>query len=124
VWNVKRLRPVERGPWHFTRPLATRGLWIAEGFTNYYGHLMLRRAELWPDKQLFERLADEISGVESAPGSRLMSAEEASLVAPLIDGACHVQQTDIRQTSISYYDKGEVIALVLDLLIRGRTHGR
>ena len=44
VWNVKRLRPAELGPWDFTRPLNTRGLWVAEGFTNYYGHLMLRRA--------------------------------------------------------------------------------
>ncbi|MGH9959918.1 MAG: hypothetical protein ACREBC_22815, partial [Pyrinomonadaceae bacterium] len=40
VWNVKRLRPIELGPWDFTRPANTRGLWIAEGLTNYYGHLM------------------------------------------------------------------------------------
>jgi predicted metalloprotease with PDZ domain len=124
VWNVKRLRPLELGPWDFTRPLATRGLWIAEGFTNYYGHLMLRRAEVWTDREFYARLADEIDGLDDTPGSRMMSAEESSLVAPLIDGACHVQQTDIRQTSVSYYDKGEVIALVLDLLIRGRTQGR
>jgi len=47
VWNVKRLRPQELGPWDFTRPLSTRGLWVAEGFTNYYGHLMLRRSGIW-----------------------------------------------------------------------------
>lgn len=46
VWNVKRLRPAELGPWDFTRPLNTRALWVAEGFTNYYGHVMLRRAGL------------------------------------------------------------------------------
>jgi predicted metalloprotease with PDZ domain len=46
VWNVKRLRPIELGPWDFTRPANTRGLWIAEGITNYYGHLMQRRAGL------------------------------------------------------------------------------
>jgi predicted metalloprotease with PDZ domain len=49
VWNVKRLRPFELGPWDFTRPVSTRGLFIAEGFTNYYGHLMLSRAGLWED---------------------------------------------------------------------------
>jgi predicted metalloprotease with PDZ domain len=49
VWNVKRLRPVELGPWDFTRPANTRSLWIAEGFTNYYGHLMLRRAGIWDE---------------------------------------------------------------------------
>ena len=49
VWNVKRLRPLELGPWDFTRPANTRGLWIAEGITNYYGHLMQRRAGIWTD---------------------------------------------------------------------------
>src|SRR5918911_1932028 len=53
-----------------------------------------------------------------------MSAEESSLVAPFLDLACNVQHTALDETSISYYDKGEVIALVLDLLIRGRTQGR
>ncbi len=124
VWNVKRLRPVELGPWDFTKPLATRGLFIAEGFTNYYGHLMQRRAGLWTDESLYAVLAGEIGTVENAPGSRLMSAEESSLVAPFLDLSCHVQRTGLEQTSISYYDKGETIALVLDLLLRGRTEGR
>jgi predicted metalloprotease with PDZ domain len=124
VWNVKRLRPVELGPWDFTRPLNTRGLWIAEGFTNYYGHLMQRRADLWDDQTLYRVLAGEISTVEDAPGSRLMSAEESSLSAPFLDLACHVQETNLSETAISYYDKGEVLALTLDLLIRGRSDGR
>lgn len=124
VWNVKRLRPAELGPWDFTKPVSTRGLFIAEGFTNYYGHLMQRRAGLWPDETLWQTLAGEINTVESAPGSRLMSAEESSLVAPFLDAACHVQRTDLAQTSLSYYDKGETIALVLDLLLRGRSEGR
>jgi predicted metalloprotease with PDZ domain len=124
VWNVKRLRPAGLGPWDFTRPANTRGLWIAEGFTNYYGHLMQRRAGLWSDVRLYAVLADEISAIDNAPGSRLMSAEESSLTAPFSDLACHVQRTNLEQTSISYYDKGENIAIVLDLLIRGRTEGR
>ena len=53
-----------------------------------------------------------------------MNAEESSLTAPFFDLACHVQHTNLEQTSISYYDKGEDIAIVLDLLIRGRTAGR
>jgi len=124
VWNVKRLRPAELGPWDFTRPVATRGLWIAEGFTNYYGHLMQRRAGLWTDERLYRALGAEIASVERAPGSRLMSADESSLVAPFLDGAYHVQRTGLEQTAISYYDKGEVLGLALDLLIRGRTQGR
>jgi predicted metalloprotease with PDZ domain len=124
VWNVKRLRPQELGPWDFTRPLATRGLWVAEGFTNYYGHLMLRRAALWDDKEFLRRVADTIRGIESAQGSRLMSAEESSLSAPFIDDAPHAQLTNLQNTSISYYPKGELIGLVIDLLVRGRTKGK
>ena len=124
VWNVKRLRPQELGPWDFTRPLATRGLWIAEGFTNYYGRLMLRRAGLWDDQQFLNREAETIHGIESAPGSRLMSAEESSLSAPFIDGSPRAQTTNLENTAISYYPKGELIGMVMDLLIRGRTKGK
>lgn len=124
VWNVKRLRPQELGPWDFTRPLNTRGLWVAEGFTNYYGHLMLRRAGLWDDKKFLERQAETINGIESAQGSRLMSAEESSLSAPFLDDAAHVQLTNLHNTSISYYPKGQLIALVMDLLVRERTKGK
>jgi len=124
VWNVKRLRPIELGPWDFTRPANTRGLWIAEGITNYYGHLMQRRAGLWNDAKLWTTLTQQISEVENAPGSRLMSAEESSLSAPFIDDAPHAQQTNLANTSISYYPKGEVLGLVLDLLIRGKTNGK
>jgi predicted metalloprotease with PDZ domain len=124
VWNVKRLRPLELGPWDFTRPLATRGLWVAEGFTNYYGHLMLRRAGLWDDLAFLKQEAHTIDGIESAPGSRLMSAEESSLSAPFLDDAPHAQMINLENTSISYYPKGELIGMVMDLLVRGRTKGK
>jgi predicted metalloprotease with PDZ domain len=124
VWNVKRLRPVELGPWDFTRPLNTRGLWVAEGFTNYYGHLMLHRAGIWDEKKFLSREAQTIRGIESAQGSKLMSAEESSLSAPFIDDAPHAQLTNLENTAISYYPKGELIGMVMDLLIRGRTKGK
>ena len=124
VWNVKRLRPEELGPWDFTRPLATRGLWVAEGFTNYYGHLMLRRAGIWDDKKFFEQEAETIRRIEDAQGSHLMSAIESSLSAPFIDGSPRAQVTNLQNTSISYYPKGELIGMVMDLLVRGRTGGK
>ena len=124
VWNVKRLRPLELGPWDFTRPLNTRGLWVAEGFTNYYGHLMLRRAGIWDDKEFLDRQAETVRRIESAPGSLLMSAEESSLSAPFIDDAPHAQAVNLQNTSISYYPKGELIGMVMDLLVRGRTKGK
>ena len=124
VWNVKRLRPVELGPWDFTRPLNTRAMWIAEGLTTYYGNLMLRRAGMRDDKQYLNHLSQLIGGIENAPGSRLMSAEESSLSAPYLDGEEHEQRTNLENTSISYYPKGATIGLVLDLLIRRKTQGR
>ena len=124
VWNVKRLRPAELGPWDFTRPLNTRGLWVAEGFTNYYGHLMLRRAGIWDDARFLKREAQTIRGIESAQGSKLMSAEQSSQSAPFIDDAPHAQVTNLENTAISYYPKGELIGMVMDLLIRGRTRGK
>lgn len=124
VWNVKRLRPYELGPWDFTRSVSTHGLWVAEGFTNYYGHLMLRRAGIWDDARFLRREGQTITGIERAPGNRLMSAEESSLIAPFIDDAAHAQITNLENTSISYYPKGELIGMVLDLLVRGRTKGK
>jgi predicted metalloprotease with PDZ domain len=124
VWNVKRLRPAGLGPWDFTRPVVTRGLWIAEGFTNYYGKLSQRRAGLWDDEQLLRAYAGAIGGIENQPGVRLTSAVEASLLAPFIDRATHDQRTNVANTLVSYYPKGETVAVALDLLIRGRSKGR
>ena len=124
VWNVKRLRPAELGPWDFTRPANTRGLWIAEGLTNYYGHLMMHRAGIWNETQFLRRQSETVTGIESAPGSRLMSAEESSQSAPFLDDAAHSQRTNLQNTAISYYPKGELIGFVLDLIIRGKTNGK
>lgn len=124
VWNVKRLRPVELGPWDFTRPVNTRSLWIAEGLTNYYGTLMERRAGLRTDKQLFDAYGGTINFIENASGNSLISPEEASIIAPFIDRTPHQQNTNLRQTTVSYYIKGEVLGLVLDLLIRQKTGGK
>ena len=124
VWNVKRLRPRGLGPWDYTRPVVTRGLWIAEGFTNYYGRLFERRAGLLDDQELFDSYAGAITEVENAPGNRLTSAVETSLLAPFIDRAVHEQRTNLQNTVVSYYPKGETLAVVIDLLIGARSAGR
>jgi predicted metalloprotease with PDZ domain len=124
VWNVKRLRPLELGPWDFTHSVSTRGLWVAEGLTNYYGHLMMRRAGISDDPALLKRESETITRIENNPGNHLMSAEDSSLSAPFLDDAPHAQRTNLDNTSISYYAKGELIGLVLDLMIRGKTNGK
>lgn len=124
VWNVKRLRPVGLGPWDFTQPVTTRGLFIAEGFTNYYGKMMQQRSGLWTDKQLIESYSRTITLIENSPGSKLISAVESSVIAPFLDRASRVQNTNLAATTFSYYPKGELIALTLDLMIRKRSNGK
>jgi predicted metalloprotease with PDZ domain len=123
VWNVKRLRPQAFGPWDWTRPANTRSLWIAEGLTQYYGNLMMRRSGLWDDTSYLRELGRSLEYVENSPGTRLMSAVDASVAAPFIDSAVHRQQTNLNNTSITYYIKGELIGVVMDLLIRGQSNG-
>ena len=124
AWNVKRLRPVELGPWDWTKPAATRALWIAEGFTEYYGGEMYHRAGFEDSEAFLRNLADTIAGIENSPASKLMSAEAASMAAPFLDRALYRDHTNLRNTSLSYYTKGELIALNLDLLIRAKAHGQ
>ncbi|MEO6391659.1 MAG: PDZ domain-containing protein [Pyrinomonadaceae bacterium] len=124
TWNGKRLRPAELGPWDFTRPVNTRGLWIYEGLTNYYTVMMLMRAGLITKEQFLERYSRTITGVENLPGNRRMSAEISSLTASFQDGAAHAQITNFRNNSVNYYPKGETLGLVLDLMIRSKTGGR
>jgi predicted metalloprotease with PDZ domain len=124
AWNVKRLRPMELGPWDWTKPAATRGLWIGEGFTQYYGIAMYHRAGFEDNAGFLRSLSDTIETIETSPASKLMSAEASSMAAPFIDIALHRQRTNLENTSLSYYLKGELIALNLDLLIRGWTRGQ
>jgi len=124
AWNVKRLRPVELGPWDWTRPANTGSLWIAEGLTQYYGTMMMRRAGLWDDSRTLRDLEQTITSVENQPGVRLMSAEDASLFAPFMDAEVYNQQNNFYNTTVSYYTKGELIGLILDLTIRERSGGR
>jgi predicted metalloprotease with PDZ domain len=124
AWNVKRLRPIELGPWDWTKPAATRGLWIAEGFTQYYGVEMYHRAGLQDSASFLRDLSETIGTIENTPANKLMSAEASSMAAPFTDAALHRQRTNLENTSLSYYLKGELIALDLDLQIRGWTKGQ
>jgi predicted metalloprotease with PDZ domain len=84
---------------------------------------MMRRAGLWNDARYLSEVNSSLDFVENSPGTRLMSAVDASLAAPFIDGGVHRQQTNLSNTSITYYLKGELIGVVMDLTILGRTNG-
>jgi len=124
LWNVKRLRPAALGPFDYTRENYSRSLWFAEGVTTYFGYLFLRQSGLWTREQFLARLADEISTLEKDPGRKLMSAESSSFNAWFFDRSPQMQETNFANTTISYYNKGALLAMLLDLEIRSRTQGQ
>ncbi len=123
VWNVKRLRPAALGPFDYTRENYSRSLWVAEGITTYYGYLFLRQSGLWTREQFLDRLTNEIATLEREPGRNLMSVESSSFNAWFFDRSPQMQETNFASTTISYYNKGALLAMLLDLEIRSRTQG-
>ncbi|HVH26076.1 MAG TPA: PDZ domain-containing protein [Vicinamibacterales bacterium] len=122
-WNVERIRPAGLEPFDFTRENVTCCLWLAEGFTQYYGQLLLTRAGL----------AGQSSGPPAAGALGLLntasrgvrSAVQMSEYAPFADGAgTFVDVSDANRTFYSYYGYGSALALALDLSLRERSSGR
>lgn len=121
VWNVKRVRPAALGPFDYTTEQYQPSLWVAEGWTQYYGMVTLRRAGLESTEAFYRGMAQLIQENLSAPGRKEMSARMSSFHAPFWDGAPQPQPTNGRNTFFSYYTKGAGIAAYLDLFIRNRS---
>jgi predicted metalloprotease with PDZ domain len=124
LWNVKRLRPAALGPFDYTRENYTPSLWFAEGVTTYYAYVHLLRSGLWSRADFLKHLAAEIRTFELEPGRAMMSAESSSFHAWFYDRAPQMQETNFANSTISYYNKGALLAMLLDLEIRSRTHGQ
>ncbi len=117
VWNVKRIRPQALEPVDYTREQYTRALWFAEGVTNTYSSFTLARTGLWSKKQFFADLASQISDQESRPARVWQSAEDSSLEAWFEKYEVY----NAPDRSISYYTKGQIIGVLLDVAIRDAT---
>jgi predicted metalloprotease with PDZ domain len=120
AWNVERIRPASLEPFNFEDANVSGELWLAEGFCNYYGTLVLRRSGLLSTSDYARELAAALSAV--VPMARPRSAVEMSRLAPLVDGAASVDYASLNGY-ISYYTWGEVVGLGLDLTLRERTGG-
>ncbi|MCI4343293.1 MAG: PDZ domain-containing protein [Thermoplasmata archaeon] len=118
LWNVKRIRPKSLGPFDYTHEVNTGLLWWMEGTTDYFSDLILRRAGLFSPSKYLEEAAKIAKGVLSAPGRHSLSLEELSRIA-WVDLYQPFEETP--NQSISYYDKGYLVSLCLDLEIRSRT---
>jgi predicted metalloprotease with PDZ domain len=123
-WNVERIRPRGLEPFDFDRANLSGELWLAEGFTQYYGPLALQRAGLDDLSGTAETLSDLIETVSQSAGRQVRTAEQMSQMAPFIDGGRTVDRTNWENTVISYYPFGGAIALAMDLSLRDRSDNR
>ena len=123
-WNVERIRPKSIEPFRFDDANQSGELWLAEGFTNYFGSLVMRRAGLSTTRELADDMGQVVNVVLTSPGRRVRTAEEMSQQAPFADAATAIDRTSFENTFISYYTWGQAIGLALDLTLRERTGGR
>ena len=124
AWNVERIRPKTLEPFNFEEANISGELWLAEGFTQYYGTLIMGRAGLTDRTQTVARLAQAANTVMNDAGRQYRSAVAMSQMAPFTDAARSVDRTNFSTTFISYYTYGAAIALALDLSLRDRSHGQ
>src|SRR5207253_8165890 len=116
----KRIHPEALGPFDYQREAYTRSLWVMEGVTSYYDRNLLVRAGLQPPKRYLEKLAEELGKIAAIPGRFKQSLEEASFDAWI---KLYRPDENTVNSTISYYLKGGLVCLLLDLDIRTRTHG-
>ena len=123
-WNVKRIRPKSLEPFDFERADMSGELWFAEGFTNYYGPLALKRAGLMPLDRFVRGMGFAVNAVLTAPGRKVFDVIGMSRLAPFVDAATSIDPTNEGNNFISYYTYGQALALGLDLLIREQFPGK
>jgi predicted metalloprotease with PDZ domain len=119
LWNVKRIRPQTLEPIDYTRENYTRALWFSEGCTSTAADIIQLRGGLLDERHFEDELASGISELERRQAHLTQSAEESSLDAWL-EGDAYYRRPD---RSISYYNKGELLGITLDLAVREASHG-
>jgi predicted metalloprotease with PDZ domain len=120
TFNVKRLRPIELGPFDYENPPRTPSLWISEGLTSYYGDLILCRAGLASPAAFLQSLSSHISQLQNSPGRLEQSLAQASMEV-WTNSRSGVQTKD---NTVSYYIKGPVVGFLLDARVRAATDGK
>jgi len=113
LWNVKRIRPFELGPFDYTKIVRTKALWLCEGVTSYFGDRGLARSGLWKDQTYLDHLGTEIETLQNNPDRKVTAVETAS------------ESVWDRKDwpRVDYYNKGELLGLLIDLKIRTASRG-
>ena len=121
LWNVKRVRPIELGPFDYNNENYTSLLWVMEGFTSYYDELLLYRAGIYDEATIIRKFRGSISNIENQPGNKVQPVAHASFDAWI---KAYRPNENSYNTTISYYSKGSVVANMLDLMIINKTKGK
>ncbi|MES2651945.1 MAG: PDZ domain-containing protein [Bacteroidota bacterium] len=121
-YNAKRIRPIELGPFDYDNGSRTNMLWVAEGVTSYYDEMLLRWAGLQSGDDILKGFQQAIKKYENSPGSLFQSVSQASYDT-WSDGPFGRTADEVNKT-VSYYDKGPVMAMLLDFKIRHETKNK
>jgi predicted metalloprotease with PDZ domain len=121
-YNVKRIRPFELGPFNYDKGNRTNLLWVSEGLSVYYEYLIVKRAGLTDANTLLKAFSGNINAVENNPGRAYQSLQQASY-STWSDGPFGNIGNEPGKT-ISYYDKGPLVGLLLDFEIRNATQNK
>ena len=117
-WNVERLRPKTLEPFNFEHSNVSDELWLAEGFTQYYGGLLLTRAGLKTVDNAVQAFNGMVNSMLNSPGAKNFSPIESSRYAVFADAGVAIDQTNKNNIFLSYYTYGAATALALDLRLR------
>jgi len=121
LWNVKRIRPIELGPFNYDEENYTSLLWVMEGFTSYYDELILRRTGFYSEETFLAKLQSSINYVEGTPGARVQPVAHASFDAWV---KAYRPNENSSNTSMTYYSRGSVLASVIDAMIVAESDGK
>jgi predicted metalloprotease with PDZ domain len=122
AFNVKRLRPVELGPFNYEEPPRTPSLWISEGVTTYGGELILVRSGLARPEDFLTWLSSSIKQLQETPGRLVQTLEQASL--DVWTSSMSGVQRGRSEKTVSYYVKGPIVGFLLDAEVRHATDNR
>ncbi|MFT6244933.1 MAG: putative metalloprotease with PDZ domain [Salibacteraceae bacterium] len=121
LWNVKRIRPVELGPFNYDAENYTSLLWVMEGFTSYYEKMILLRSGIWSEEEFLNGMFGSLNYVEGSVGTRIQPVAHASFDAWI---KAYRPNENSGNTTMSYYSRGSVVAMLLDAKIIKKYDGK
>lgn len=120
LWNVKRIRPIELGPFNYDEENYTTLLWVMEGFTSYYDELLLRRAGYYSQDDYLAKIQNTINYVEGSVGTRVQPVAHASFDAWI---KAYRPTENSANTTMTYYSRGQMLAALIDAKIIAKYNG-